>query len=200
MHADRRLLFTSTPRWHSPSRLFLRDAPDGLSLWLLDAGSLTQRLRQACPGRFRVRVLGQGWTRPSRDEARALKLRPDAWAWTREVQLFCDQRPWVFARTLIPAWTLRGRGRRLTRLGAKPLGAVLFADPGVRRGPVEIARIAAGQRLHRRAFADFAEAPDPIWGRRSLFRIDGRPLLVCEFFLPDLPASPAFRRMDCPSP
>ena len=199
MHADHHP-FASLPRWHSPSRLFLRDAPAGLPLWLLDAGSLTQRLRQACAGRFRVRVLGQGWTRPSRDEAHALKLRPDAWAWAREVQLFCDQRPWVFARTLIPARTLRGRGRRLTRLGAKPLGAVLFADPGVRRGPVEIARIATGQRLHRRAFADFAEPPDAIWGRRSLFQIDDRPLLVCEFFLPDLPVYPAFRRMDCPFP
>jgi hypothetical protein len=48
------------------------------------------------------------------------------------------------------------------------LGEVLFTDPGVRRGPVAIARIAAGQRLHQRAFAGFAEPPDTIWGRRSI--------------------------------
>lgn len=178
------------PHWHAPSRLFLRDVPAGLSVWLLDAGSLTRRLRQACSGRFRVRVLDQRWTRPSRDEARVLGLRWDARAWTREVQLLCDDQPWVFARTLIPATTLRGRGRRLTALGTKPLGAVLFADPDVWRGPVEIARIAAGQRLHRRAFAGLAEPPEAIWGRRSVFRIDGDPLLVSEIFLPALPLSP----------
>ena len=69
------------------------------------------------------------------------------------------RQPWVFARTLIPARTLRGRGRRLTRLGSRPLGQVLFADPKVRRDPVEIARIVAGQRMHQRAFAGFAEPP-----------------------------------------
>ena len=189
MHPDRLILPDPSLRWHSGSRLFLRDAPVGLFAWLLDTGSLTQRLRRACADRFRVHVLHQGWTRPSRDEARALRLRPGARAWTREVQLFCGEQPWVFARTLIPAKTLRGRGRRLTRLGAKPLGEVLFADPRVRRGPVEIARIPAGQRLHRRAFTGFVEPPATIWGRRSVFWIDDGPLLVCEFFLTDLPTS-----------
>ena len=132
-------------------------------------------------------MLSQGWTRPSRDEARPLKLRWDAWAWTREVQLLCDGQPWVFARSLIPVQTLQGRSRRLTTIGTKPLGAVLFADPGVRRDPVEIARIAVGQRLHQRAFGGLIEPPRAIWGRRSIFRIDGNPLLVMEIFLPALP-------------
>lgn len=200
MHAHHFIPFDTSPRWYSRSRSFLRDVPVGLSTWLLDAGSLTQRLRHACAGRFRVRVLRQGRARPSRDEARALKLRLADWAWTREVQLLCDDQPWVFARTLIPARTLSGRGRRLTQLGTKPLGQVLFADPEVRRGPVEIARIVAGQRLHQRAFAGFAEPPDAIWGRRSVFWIDGCPLLVCEIFLPDLPVSPARCRPDLLSP
>lgn len=143
-----------------------------------------------------MRILGQGWSRPLNDEARVLGLRLGAWAWIREVQLLCDHQPWVFARTLIPAETLRGRGQRLTRLGTRPLGEVLFADPGVRRGPVEIARIAASQRLHQWAFADRAESPDAIWGRRSLFWIAKHPLLVCEIFLPDLPVAPIRYRTD----
>ena len=197
MCADR-IPSAGLPRWHPRSQLFLRDIPDGLSAWLFDPGSLTQRLRCACAGHFRVRVLSQGWTRPSRDEARPLKLRWDAWAWTREVQLLCDGQPWVFARSLIPVQTLQGRSRRLTTIGTKPLGAVLFADPGVRRGPVEIARIAVGQRLHQRAFGGLIEPPRAIWGRRSIFRIDGNPLLVMEIFLPALPVSPLSRRPDSP--
>ncbi|HRD65897.1 MAG TPA: chorismate lyase [Candidatus Competibacter sp.] len=201
LHADRHnLLSDASSHWHSRSRPFLSDAPPGLNAWLLDRGSLTRRLRRICGDRFRVRVLFQGWAHPGRDEACALKLRPGVWTWTREVQLFCGEQPWVFARTLIPSQTLSGRGRRLTRLGARPLGEVLFADPNVWRGPVEIARIAASQLLHQRAFAGFAEPPDAIWGRRSVFQIDGCPLLVCEIFLPDLPVSPARCRMDLSSP
>lgn len=167
-----------------------RDWPADLTNWLFDAGSLTRRLRQRCPGQLRVLVLRQGWTRPDRDEACALQLRLDAWAWTREVQLRCDERPWVFARTIIPARTLRGRGRRLTWLGTRPLGEALFTDPCVQRGPVEVARIVAGQRLHHRAVAGCAEPLEPLWGRRSVFWLDRRPLLVCEVFLPDLLVKP----------
>ena len=111
------------------------------------------------------------------------------YVWTREVQLFCDTQPWVFARTVIPPVTLRGRGRRLQYLGDRPLGEVLFTDPKARRGEVEIARITPAQRLHQRAFGQLDEAPTVIWGRRSLFCIDGRPLLVYEVFLPDLSLS-----------
>ncbi|MBK8537138.1 MAG: chorismate lyase [Candidatus Competibacteraceae bacterium] len=196
MHTHRFVPRPVPPRWHSYPRLSRRDLPATLTDWLLDSGSLTRRLRQLCPSQFRVRVLWQGWNRPSVDEARVLGLRLDAWVWTREVQLLCDDQPWVFARTLIPARTLRGRGCRLTRLGTRPLGEVLFTDPGVRRGPVEIARIVTGQCLHQRALAGCTEPPDAIWGRRSMFWIAKRPLLVCEIFLPDLPVAPACYRPD----
>jgi chorismate-pyruvate lyase len=33
---------------------------------------------------------------------------------------------------------------------------------------------------------DLRDKPETIWGRRSLFRLGGKPLLVCEFFLPDI--------------
>lgn len=163
------------------------ELPTGLADWLLDSGSLTRRLRQVCPGQFSVRVLGQYWARPLPSEAKSLKLNRQGYVWVREVQLLCDDHPWVFARTLIPLSSLRGRCQRLTRLGTRPLGEVLFADPKIQRGDVEVACILGSQRLHRRAFGDLPEKSDAIWGRRSVFRIGGRPLLVCEIFLPDLP-------------
>lgn len=164
--------------------------------WLFDPGSLTQRLRALCGNCFRVHVLSQRWSRPRYDEAHALQLRLDAWAWTREVQLLCGDQPWVFARTLIPMRTLNSWGRRLTQLGNKPLGAVLFADHRIQRGPVEIAQIPVRHRLHERAFVGFSEPPDTIWGRRSVFQIADKPLLVSEIFLPELLLSAANYRTD----
>ncbi len=135
-----------------------------------------------------MQVLGQARGRPLPGEARALGLHRRGYVWVREVHLLCDDRPRVFARTLIPPTTLQGRARRLTRLGSRPLGEVLFTDPEAVRGPVEIARIRAGERLHRRAFGGAGEPAEAIWGRRSVFHLLGRPLLVCEIFLPGLPA------------
>ena len=154
--------------------------------WLLDTESLTQRVRQACIGQFRVRVLSQGWGRPLRSEARALRLHHGERCLVREVQLLCAERPWVFARTIIPVTTLSGPQRRLARLGSRPLGAVLFADPSMRRGAVQIAAITARHGVFARATRELTRRPAQIWGRRSVFRLAGKPLLVSEIFLPGI--------------
>lgn len=170
-------------RWQDSRKLSRTALPLALRDWLLDSGSLTRRLQQACPGRFRVVVLDQGWARPTLDEARVLGVPLHRRCLVREVHLYCGDQPVVFARTLIPPRTLSGRHRQLAHLGERPLGAYLFADPGMRRGPVQVAAITPGSRLHAHAMQG-QPGNDIIWGRRSIFRLNDRPLLVSEIFLP----------------
>lgn len=162
--------------------------PAGMPAWLRDSGSLTRRVIQACSGgRFRVRLLHQGWGAPLNSERRVLKTRRGVIMLIREVELLCDERPWVFARTLIPATSLQRSARRLTRLGEKPLGAVLFSDPNVHRGVTQIARLLPRHPLFEAACAHLETTPEALWGRRTLFYLSGRPLLVNEIFLPGIP-------------
>jgi chorismate--pyruvate lyase len=154
--------------------------------WLLDESSLTGRLRAVCAGDFAVRVLSQAWRRPQTDERRLLGMKDHEFAFIRQVYLLCAGRPWVFARTVIPVRTLSGAERRLARLGSKPLGATLFADRTMERGGVELARIVPGHGLFNAAVAGLEERPREIWGRRSVFRLHDKPLLVGEIFLPPL--------------
>lgn len=178
-------------RW-KPNRQYLRsDIPRPLSSWLLDTASLTMRLQQLCTGEFRVRVLSQRTGRPTVDEVRALDMKADARAIIRQVQLLCDGQPWIYARTIIPLSSLRGRLRRLVHLGTRPLGGMLFADPGMRRDTVELASIYKGQGLYAAATRGLKTRPARVWGRRAVFRIARRPLLVTEVFLPDFPADTA---------
>lgn len=133
-----------------------------------------------------MRVLGQHLAYPLPSEACALKLDRRVYVWVREVQLLCDERPLVFARTVIALPNLRGPLQRLAHLGTRPLGEVLFADPRVRRSHVEAACVGSAHHLHRRALCNSAWGAVPVWGRRSVFRRNGQALLVCEMFLPDL--------------
>lgn len=149
--------------------------------WLLDRGSLTRRLIQASDGQFRVKLLRQGHQPATDLERDALQLEQRSWPFLREVALLCHEQPWVFARTVIPAETLQGPARALTRLGTKPLGAVLFNDPNVRRGPIAVYRLDAA-----RVSQDFA-SDGIIWGRQSVFYLYGKPLLVSEYFLHECP-------------
>jgi len=181
--------------WQPHRQYRCNDIPPDLCSWLLDSESLTLRLQQLCPDHFEVRIISQLRGRPARNEALALGMRRGGQALIRQVQLTCGGQPWIYARTVIPVRSLRGRLKRLAHLGTRPLGGVLFADPGMRRGVVELACITPGQALYTAATAHLRRRPPAIWGRRSVFTITGKPLLVSEVFLPEFPASGAARRV-----
>lgn len=183
---DRRPL-KHDPGWFLPGSGRGLVPPAGVRGWLRDAGSLTQRLRTACGGVFSVHVRRQAWSRGYPGEASLLGIKPYRIALVREVELRCDGAAWVFARTFIPVSSLRGPARRLKMLGNRPLGAVLFADPGVTRGKTQFVYLTPGQPLFESAVAGLPIRPGGLWGRRTLFNLAGKPLLVNEIFLPGIP-------------
>ena len=174
------------PVWRQRRELFGRKAPHEISEWLFDEGSLTKRVQQHCCQQFSVKVLSQTWHRPMLNEAMRLNVRAEQHALIRQVLLYCGDTPWVFARTVIPLVTLTGPQRFLASLGNRPLGAVLFADPSIVRDEMEVACIQPGQRMFASATACLNQIPDCIWGRRSVFYLQKKPLLVNEVFLPTI--------------
>ena len=157
--------------------------------WLLDNGSLTRRLRKICNGDFRVEILCQGWSDPMLNESRQLGINDQRRVFNREVLLYCGTRAMVYARTVIPAQTLTGRLSRLAYLGEKPLGEILFTDPHIKRGDLEIARLRPGEVLFEKAWQANPNRQSvgaiPMWARRSAFRYQDKRLLVSEIFLPN---------------
>jgi len=106
-------------------------------------------------------------------------MRRPGLALIREVVLRGHRQPWVFARSVLPLTSLTGRLRRLRKQGNQPLGKFLFKHPQLERSPVVIARFGKGNRY----LPEVLQGEQPLWGRRSVFRLDNRPLLVSEVFL-----------------
>ena len=123
---------------------------------------------------------------PSADEAKRLKLKSRRYALVREVFLFCGVLPLVYARTVIPLKTLTGRQKQLAYLGDKPLGAFLFSQSCLERDVMELAVLTQGHQIFESASQALSDTPEKIWGRRSVFRLKNKPLLVTEVFLPAL--------------
>lgn len=157
--------------------------------WLVHTGSLTARLRARCP-RFGVRLLGQRLALPMPDERRVLGLRRGELAWVRQVLLLCGGEPVVFAHTVLPRDDVRGAWPMFAGLGARPLGELLFTDPGIRRLPFRYQRIASASPLWAAARTGLDQVPDELWARRSLFCRRGGRLLVTEAFLPSILSLP----------
>jgi chorismate lyase len=146
-------------------------------------GSLTQRLQAHCQT-FEVTHVTQYWGRPQPDEAAVLGMRGQERALLREVRLCCDGVPVVFARSVLPRRSLRGEWHGLRRLGARPLGAALFANPSVTRTPLVFRKLLRRHASYRRAIAALSCRPPCLWARRSVFMLHQAPILVTEIFLP----------------
>lgn len=154
--------------------------PAKLRPWLTNPGSLTARLSAFGRQPIRVRILRQGWGRPYLSEARALGLAPDKICLVREVVLHGPrQEPWVFARSLFPAPSLTGRLRHLRHLDTRPLGGYLFRHAQLGRSALQLAHLPAVGLI-----PDHLQEGRPVWGRRSVFTLYGKKLLVSEIFLP----------------
>ena len=156
----------------------------GYRRWLIDRGSLTDRVRERCAA-FRVEPVFQGPRRAARDEGFVAGDREQR-AFVREVFLSCGRSRVVFAHSVTRMANLRGAWRGLVRLGTRPLGAALFADPRVRRGPLRFRKLGPRDEIHARACAATGKRLPALWARRSLFILGKSPILVTEIFLPGI--------------
>jgi chorismate--pyruvate lyase len=157
----------------------------GLAPWLRDRGSLTRRIQQRCVN-FAVRNVRSGLARIAPDESVLLGIAPHQLAWSREVFLYADGQPVIFAHSALAAGHLRGVWSEVRALENKPLGALLFAHPQVERDPLHYRALRNMHPLYRRAAGVLIDPPHRLWARRSLFHLHGAPLLVTEVFLPGI--------------
>ncbi len=160
-------------RWITFKRPNCLQAPHLWRRWLCDRGSLTKHLIAASGDQFKVDLQHSDWQFPCRSEANMLGIKHRQVALVREVKLKGNDQTYVFARTVIPASTLTGKEKQLSMLGNRSLGTVLFSDPSMRRGKLQISRL-------------YLDSGEQVWARRSLFYLSGKPLLVCEVFMPIL--------------
>lgn len=172
------------PRWQYYRRAPAAGIPATLREWLFDEGSLTQRLIQASGNQFQVDIICQHIARPRRSEAQVLNMPPRELALVREVLLRGRGEPWVYARSILPVTTLQGPLRRLRKLDSRPLGALLFKDPSMVRGPMQVANIHPVCHALPEAVKQCCQIHHSLWGRRSVFYLSEKPLLVSEIFLP----------------
>ena len=166
--------------WHSES-VAVRSVPSALKDIIFDHGSLTARLKQLHHNSFSVRVLKHHWSRPTQSEQQFLSSQ-DNRASIREVLLFGSGKPLVFARSVLPESSLTDDNQVMLDLGSKPLGEYIFNQPDLVRGVIEIAEVPAVQF---NPYLDFNYQKELAWARRSLFRVNGKPISVCEVFLPE---------------
>jgi chorismate--pyruvate lyase len=173
--------------WAEPDQVTI--PTPSLKNWLLDTGSLTERLQAQCAS-FHLTLIGQRQAEITLEEFQRVctpgqQLNPQEWQ-VREVLLWGDNKPWVFARSIIPQILCESD---FVNLNDKPLGQLIFNDKRFKRMPFEITNMCSSK-----AFLSQLQISSEmdLWGRRSAFSFENLKMTVSEVFLP---CSPAYEEM-----
>lgn len=160
--------------------------------WLFENGSLTQKLKSHC-NEFSVKVLAkhQRFMTPCEINTMLAAEHKGSDAdfakqlvQVREVLLYCDDVPWVYAQTIMPLTDVPCSVEQLIVLGEKPLGEIIFNQPGVKRSDIEVVYFEPDAQVCQLALQLNQSVEHGLCGRRSMFSLDGYSLLVAEIFLP----------------
>jgi chorismate lyase len=175
----------SLARWHP----HVNAAAPSLALreWMSLHTSLTAKLRESS-AKFSIHPLHQGSGMCLADEHLVIGLARKLRVREREVLLCCNDKPVVFAHTVVPFSSSFFDWPMFDSLGANSLGTSLFNDPLVTRGALQFSRLPLSHQLTRRIRSAIPSEriESRLHARRCLFRRKRGLMLVTEIFLPSL--------------
>lgn len=178
--------------WQTLDPAAMAGLPRAVRPWITLSTSMTAQLRRSVGADVHVEILRSGCGALHADEVGFFD-HAGTQAHVREVCLHGAGRPMLAARTVYVSRRL-ANDPALAHLGTRPLGELLFrGDVAPHWSRREFARLGEGSPLGYLVARYAAAEVRSCWGRRTLFWLDGEPLLVTEIFLPPVPHFPTPR-------
>ena len=134
--------------------------------WLNEPGSITSRIKSF--SNFRLKLLrdGPGEVDITEDDLIVANYEENN---TREVILYSDEKPLIYAKSIIPLATIRLGLGVLGNLKENPLGDILFSNPEIKKKYMLFAKFQSNKKI--------------FYGRKGIYTVKGYPFSVCEIFL-----------------
>jgi len=134
--------------------------------WLLEKGPITKRIKKN--GAFKLHLIQDKLSFVKQEDKDFIDCKSNEIK-LREVILFCENEPIVFAQTIIPFETISNGFKKLGNLGNKPLGDILFEKDIFTKDKV--------------VYALFENESGLYWGRKAKYLVKGFKFSVMEVFL-----------------
>ena len=141
---------------------------DQIKSWLLEEGPITKRIKSN--EKFELELLRDDLGNVDKlDRSFLGHLNGDMKI--REVILYGNKNPRVYAQSIIPVETINQGLSKLGELGTKPLGDILFEKNIFKK--------------ENTVFAQFKDEKNIFWGRKTKYNVKHKPFSVMEVFLID---------------
>ena len=134
--------------------------------WLNEPGSITLRIKSFSDFKLKLLRDGPGEVDANEDDLIISNYSENN---IREVLLYSDEEPLIYAKSIIPLETIRLGLGVLGNLKENPLGDILFSNPEIKKEYMLFSKFESNKKI--------------FCGRKGIYTVKGFPFSVCEIFL-----------------
>ena len=157
--------FNKLTSWMSETKSLKVQNNEILS-WLNEPGSITSRIKSFSDFKLKLLRDGPGEVDAAEDDLIISNYKENN---IREVLLYSDEEPLIYAKSIIPLETIRLGLGVLGNLKENPLGDILFSNPEIKKKYMLFAKFESNKKI--------------FYGRKGIYTVKGFPFSVCEIFL-----------------
>ena len=157
--------FNKLTSWMSETK-FLEVQNKEILSWLNESGSITSRIKSFSDFKLKLLRDGPGEVDSADDDLIISNYKENN---IREVLLYSDEEPLIYAKSIIPFETIRLGLGVLGNLKENPLGDILFSNTEIKKEYMLFSKF----ELNKKIF----------YGRKGIYTVKGFPFSVCEIFL-----------------
>ena len=157
--------FNKLTSWMSETKSLEVQNKEILS-WLNESGSITSRIKSFSDFKLKLLRDSPGEVDSADDDLIISNYKENN---IREVLLYSDEEPLIYAKSIIPLETIRLGLGVLGNLKENPLGDILFSNPEIKKEYMLFSKF----ELNKKIF----------YGRKGIYTVRGFPFSVCEIFL-----------------
>ena len=157
--------FNKLTSWMSETKSLEVQNKEILS-WLNESGSITSRIKSFSDFKLKLLRDSPGEVDAAVDDLIISNYKENN---IREVLLYSDEEPLIYAKSIIPLETIRLGLGVLGNLKENPLGDILFSNPEIKKEYMLFARFESNEKI--------------FYGRKGIYSVKGFPFSVCEIFL-----------------
>ena len=157
--------FNKLTSWMSETKSLEVQNKEILS-WLNESGSITSRIKSFSDFKLKLLRDSPGEVDAAVDDLIISNYKENN---IREVLLYSDEEPLIYAKSIIPLETIRLGLGVLGNLKENPLGDILFSNPEIKKEYMLFSKFESNKKI--------------FYGRKGIYTVRGFPFSVCEIFL-----------------
>ena len=151
-----------------------------LKFWLLDMKSLSYRIRNIAE--LEIIPIETKKSNIFLDEKKEFGYRKSEHLYLREVLIYADTLPIMYARTILPSIYLRGFWRKIKKLNNEPLANIVFERKKIIRSEFKFKKPSFNDVFSKRIKSLNLENIKILAARQSTFKNKNKKVLLTEVF------------------